>query len=212
MRFQPAKILTLITFLMAIVAFQAGAQDTIVLLSGEKVPVKSFQINEKENIISFVNKRGKDKYIELDYIFCVKQANGEEMLIYSDSVFEDDSITVDEMRDFVNGAITANETYKPYLALSSGFVVGAGSVVLFPYVGIPAFYSPVIPAAYSAVIGSLKPKEDCVVKRRPEAKGRPYYIKGYSEACQQKRVTGAVKGSIGGIAAIIAAALIISNL
>lgn len=116
------------------------------------------------------------------------------------------------MRDFVNGAITAMDTYKPYLELSTGFVVGAGSVVLFPYLGIPAFYAPVIPAGYSAVIGSLKPKEKCVVKRRPEAEGRPYYIKGYTEACQQKRVTGVVKGSIGGIVAIIAAALIVNSL
>ena len=157
---QIVKPLILIISVFFLITGNVQAQDTIVLLSGERVPAKSFQINEKENIISFVNKRGKDKFIELDYIFCVKQANGEEVLIYSDSVFEDDSITVDEMRDFVNGAITAMDTYKPYLELSTGFVVGAGSVVLFPYLGIPAFYAPVIPAGYSAVIGSLKPKEN----------------------------------------------------
>jgi hypothetical protein len=203
------KHLILFLSLVFLLASPAMTQDTIILLSGEKVLVKSFQINEKENIISFVNKRGKDKYIELDYIFCVRQASGEEVLIYSDSVFEDDSITVNEMRDFVYGAITANETYKPYFEIATGFVVGAGSVFLFPQVGIPPFYAPIVPAAYSAVIGSMSPKEKCVIKRRPEAEGRPYYIKGYTEACQQKRVTGVVQGSIAGIVAIIVTALIV---
>lgn len=85
---QIVKPLILIISVFFLITGNVQAQDTIVLLSGERVPAKSFQINEKENIISFVNKRGKDKFIELDYIFCVKQANGEEVLIYSDSVFE----------------------------------------------------------------------------------------------------------------------------
>jgi len=212
MKLSPLSIMKYFSlFIFSLFASGLFAQDTIVLLSGEIIPVKSFTINEKENIISFVNKRGKDKFIELDFIFSVRQSNGEELVVYKDSVFEDDSITVNEMREFVTGSITASETYHAPLATISGFIVGAGAVYLFPMAGIPIFWSPVVPAGYSAIIGSLTPKEKCILRNCPEASGRPYFQNGYSQVCQQKRVTNVVKGSLAGMAAMIIVAIIVSQ-
>jgi hypothetical protein len=199
-----------ILFILCSIYLAASAQDTIVLLSGDKIPIKSYTVNDTVNLVEFVNKRGKDKFIEREYVFCIRKANGEEDLIYSDSVFEDDTITVAEMRDFIAGAITCLENYHGYLATASGFVVGAGSVILFPELGIPVFWSPVIPGAYSAVIGATKPSQKCMLKKYPEAANKPYFINGYTQVATEKRVNNVVKGSLAGIAAMIITSIIVN--
>ncbi len=200
-----------ILYLLCSIFLTAGAQDTIVLLSGDKVPVNSYSINDTVKLVEFVNKRGKDKFIELDFVFCIRKANGEEELIYSDSVFEEDTITIPEMRDFVEGAITCRENYHAYLATASGFVVGAGSVFLFPELGLPVFYSPVVPGAYTAVIGAIRPCQSCILKKYPDAVNRPYFLNGYTQQAQEKRINNVVKGSLAGIAAMIITAIIVNQ-
>lgn len=184
------------------------AQDTIVLLSGDEIPVQSYKVNTTDNQIDFVNKKGKTKYIETDFVFCIRKADNTEELIYFDSVIEYDSISVADMRNYVDGAIIARKNYHTPISTISGFVVGAGSVWCFPYLGLPVFYSPVIPGAYSAVIGSTNPNQSKIIKKYPDKVNNPYFLKGYSEMANQKRVNNTIKGSILGIAAMIAASII----
>jgi hypothetical protein len=200
-----------ILFLLCSIYLATSAQDTIVLLSGDKIPVKSYTVNDTANLVEFVNKRGKDKFIEREFVFCIMKANGEEDLIYSDSVFEEDTITVADMRDFIAGAITCRENYHAYLATASGFIVGAGSVYLFPELGIPVFWSPVIPGAYTAIIGATRPSQKCMLKKYPEAASKPYFANGYLQVASEKRVNNVVKGSLVGIAAMIITAIIVSQ-
>lgn len=202
-----SKIITIIFSLL--IGNQLFSQDSILLLSGEIFPAKNIEIVENENLIKFQNKRGKEKNIELDYIFSVRNANGSENVIYKESVIEDENITIESMRSFVNGAYTARKQYRAPLATISGFVIGAGSVFAFPMVGAPIFYSPVLPAGYSAVIGSTNPCESRIVKRNPTAENDEYYIRGYKEMANQKRVSNTVKGGLLGIAASIIAIIIL---
>ncbi|PKP20500.1 MAG: hypothetical protein CVU05_08945 [Bacteroidetes bacterium HGW-Bacteroidetes-21] len=200
----------IILFIFIFLSGYLMSQDTIVLLSGDEIPVQSYKVNTSDNLIDFVNKRGKNKLIETDFVFCVKKSNGEEDLIYFDSVIEYDSISIGEMRSYVEGAMIARKKYHAPLATISGFVVGAGSVFLFPEVGLPVFYSPVLPGAYSAVIGSLNPNQNKIIEKYPDRKENPYFLKGYSEMARQKRINNVVKGSIAGIVAMIVTAIIIN--
>jgi len=198
--------------LLILVFYQATlfGQDTILFLSGECLPVKSWEIDKKENIISYTTLKGKEKEAELDFIFSVISEDNSETIIFEESFIEQHLFEVEQMRSFVMGARQAHLRYNTTWPSVAAFSVGAGSVVALSFTPIPLFYSPLIPALYTGIYGTINPSEKRIIKKNPEHGHNLYFVKGYKEVAKQKRTNNSVKGAICGLGAMFITAIIIS--
>ena len=201
------KILfTIITIL--IFSTLSISQDTIVYLSGDKELIHKYTFDDKNLTLNYLNKRGKEKSVEYDFLFSVIDSTGKEKIMFKTSNIDGEEFSVEQMRSFVNGEIAGRENHKARLSTASGFVFGAAGGALF---ASGMFIAPLIPAANSAVIGFTKVNEKKIKEKFPEYTDDEYFVKGYKIAAKENRTTNSLKGGLVGLLVGIASVLIICN-
>ncbi len=186
------------------------AQDTIWFMSGERLITSNYTLKVEDGMLTYFNKRNKEKKVGLEYVFSIHEKNGNERVFYEATSIDNTPFSVEQMRSFMKGEFEASQNYRSNGSFIVGFVAGAGGFYLFPLVlNAPVFYSPVIPAANSAVTGMINPSEKKIIKKYPQYAEDEYFKAGYTEIGKQKRISHSIVGGIIGIAAGIVSALII---
>ncbi|HOU98275.1 MAG TPA: hypothetical protein PLP65_05460 [Bacteroidales bacterium] len=185
-------------------------EDTIWFLSGERLISSQYNINVEDGILTYMNKHNKKKQVGLEYIFSVVDSKNKEKVYFESTTIGKTYFTVEQMRSFIQGEYLARNNYHAPLATASGIITGAGAVYAVPsLVGLNVFFSPLVPAANAAIIGSFNYKDEKVVKKYPEKKDDTYFIAGYKEVVTQKRINNSIKGGLIGLGLGVASAIII---
>lgn len=134
----------------------AMAQDTLLLISGRKIVVKSFDVSEN-GIAYRKNEPGsKVKSIDPANVFSIITKDGQERIIYQPDSLDPLDFKAEEMRSFIHGTQDARMFYKNNLLKGLGFVVGGGAAYY-------AFYGLIIPPLFSTFVGSFSPIVDKVL-------------------------------------------------
>ena len=191
---------------------QTLAKDTLWYLNGDKELISNYEFIEEGRILNYVNHKGKHKDVETFFLFSLNKADGSVKIIYKPSMEEEgDTLTVDEMRSFVLGGFFGTTKYKARGALVEGFVVGAASPFLVASLGANPFFSIIIPAINSTVVGVTKPSEKKIQKQYPELSKDTLFVEGYKEAAKRKRTKNSIIGGLIGMAAGIVTVFIIGG-
>jgi hypothetical protein len=137
--------------LLSFLFFTAAGQDTLILLSGRKLIVKSVDLKDYTIAYRKPGEKSKLSKIDPEKVFSIKYRDGNERIIYMPDTLDPLDFKVEEMRNFIYGEQDAKMVYKTGLVKASGFVVGAGSA-------LGAFYGLIGPPLYSTILGSFSPK------------------------------------------------------
>ncbi len=204
-------IILMLSFFASLVYSQKA--DTIYFLNGEQLITSKYSINVEEGILTYFNKRNKPKTVGLEFVFSVVDSNNKEKIYFEPTTIENRYYSVENMRSFIKGELYANKHYRSVFPLISGILTGAGSIFVVPsLLGLNVFFSPLVPAANSAAIGTFNYKENKVKQKHPEYAEDPYFVAGYREVVVQKRITNTIKGGIIGLGLGVASVLIINSL
>ncbi|MCF6241165.1 MAG: hypothetical protein L3J74_07460 [Bacteroidales bacterium] len=185
-------------FVLFVFANLAKSQETMLLVTGKKISISDFKINESD-YISYKNKKGKIKTIAKQDVFSISLENGKETVLYAPDLSDTAAFSVAQMRDYVKGAYDARTNYKTPWLTGSGFIIGGGSVGLTA-AGMNALLIPVLPVTYSAGVGIFKMKKE-KLQLPDNLKNNDYYTEGYLNRVNRKRVNHAILGTIIGMAA-----------
>ncbi len=208
------KKLTFLFFFGFCVLFSFSQKaDTIQFINGEQLITSKYSVNVEEGILTYLNKRNKPKMVGLEFVFSIIDTNNKEKVYFEPTTIDNRFYSVEDMRSFVKGERTALEKYHSPFPLMSGVVTGAGAVYTVPsLLGLNVFFSPLVPAANSAIVGTFNYKEDKIKKKFPEQANDPYFVAGYREVVVQKRITNSIKGGLIGLGLGIASTVIIHSL
>jgi len=200
-----------IIILLIFLGFIAKSQNTVWFLNGDKMNINSFTVDTTKLLITYKNKRNKEKYIDIDNVFSLTDSTGKEQIFYLPVRLEEDSDTfnVEQMRSFVQGEFDADNEHKARLAFASGIVAGASGAFVFS--GGLLFWSPIVPLSNGVVVGMTKPKTSKVIKLHPDRATDEHYIMGYRESAAGKRTSSAIKGGLIGLGLGILAGIIYVN-
>ncbi|MEN8120808.1 MAG: hypothetical protein ABFS35_10700 [Bacteroidota bacterium] len=177
---------------------ESKAQNTLLLVTGKKIEIGEFKVGDSL-FLAYKNKKGKIRSANLQDVFSVKKKNGEETIFYIPDSTDNETFTINQMRDFVNGAYDARTNYKTPWVTTGGFVVGGGSAVAVSVIGLNSLLVPIFPALYSGGVGIVKVKKNKL--DIPEnLKSNNYYVEGYTRVANHKRINNAIIGSGVGIA------------
>jgi hypothetical protein len=182
-------------------------QDTIWFLSGERLITSNYNIKVEDGMLNYFNKRNKEKHVGLEYVFSVVEKNGYKKIYYEPTVMDNTPFSVDQMWSFIRGEYEAHENYHPFGATLIGFGSGAGSV----FIPMPVFYAPLVPALASGITGMTDVSQDKIAKKYPQYSDNEFFISGYREVANQKRVSNSIKGGLLGLVLGITSVIIISN-
>lgn len=135
-----------------------SAQDTLILISGKTMVVKSVEISEY--LITYQSldsvepgKTPKIRKMDPERVFAVHFADGHEHVVFETDTLDPQDFKVEEMRRFIKGEQDAREFYHNRSPKYLGLAVGASSAVF-------AFYGLIGPPLFSTVVGRFSPNVD----------------------------------------------------
>ncbi len=203
------KRLLFVIFFLLVVTYSklAVSQDTILLVSGDKMVLNNYTLVDSTFSLNYFNKRGKEKSIDYYYIFSIIDSTGNERILFEPSKIEGVDYTIPQMRSFIDGEIAAYKNHKARIATASGFVFGAAGMFL-----LPTFYSLLIPATNSFAVSLTKPRKKNIIKKYPDKANNKYFIDGYTKAGKEKRINNSIKSGLIGVVTGIIAAIIYATL
>ena len=200
-----------VILLLLFLSFFVKSQNTVWFLNGDKMNIGNFSVDTTNLLITYKNKRNKERYINIDNVFSLTDSIGKEQIFYLPVRLEEDSDTfnVEQMRSFVQGEFDADNEHKARLAFASGIVTGVGGAFVFS--GGLLFWSPIVPLSNGVIAGLAKPKKSKVIKLHPDRAEDEHYIMGYRESARGKRTGAAIKGGLIGLGLGILAGIIYVN-
>ena len=201
------KLISFIIFASFIFQINSQAQNTLILVNGKKIAIGEYKYGDA--YLTYKSQKGKLKSTYLDDVFAVKEQNGKEKVFYIPDSTEANAFTVNQMRDFVNGTYDARTNYKTPWITSVGLIVGGGSAGLTA-AGMSSLLVPVLPSFYSACIGLIKVKKE-KLNLPAKFKNNEYYMEGYVQRVNHKRINHAILGSGAGIALGIVAVILFAK-
>jgi hypothetical protein len=173
------------------------AQNTFLFLDGSSLKTSEYKLNDSLNVYTYLNDRGKMKWLENEFVYSITDAQGNVLVVYKPSEISENMSAID-MLSFIKGEQYVHSNYKPYGAAAGGLAVGLGSALLFPEMGLNVFYSSFVPLTYTGV-GMLF-KHDIKRMNVPlDCQNSDYYIKGFRTKAVKKRVVYSICGSILGM-------------
>lgn len=195
------KNITLVTILVLFCAMgfaQKQSFSKIILLNGKQQFTTEFSIDTLNNELIYRNIKGKDRSYDLDDIFSVTDAEGNEKIFYKPEYA--DWPSANDVRNFIQGKTDGSNEYKAPLWTAGSFALGIGT----PF--ILGFYAPLIPAGLSTGVG-VWPENKFIVENSSPLNSNDFYKEGYKEAVRKRRVNNTLIGGFSGI--ITAMAIII---
>lgn len=206
------RLIYIILLLVFSYSLNVFSQDTIVLLTGEKILLKEYTFTDTDFYLSYTNKKGKHKTIERDYIYSINDTLGNVKCLYKEDTLasEDNEVqlTCDQMFFYVKGQSAAVEHYKAPLVTVGGFLTGAAGAY-FPLIG---WGQPIFPTVYCGAIGFTNSSKSIVKKKFPSYSDNEYFIYGFQEGSRAKRTKNAIAGGITGLFAGVISIMIIGAL
>lgn len=217
------KIIVGILLCLGLMIPAAAQQDSIVLLNGKVYRGTIKSVNE--NALFYVENTAEAQPIEVttERLFSYVM-NGEENVVYQQNEFKGDFLSVEEARIATLGSYDARQKFKPRFVFWSSLAIGLGASILDTYYSqksYDAFFAENLVAPTNAVVGffgtgptmmpffgplvlsaawglpSFKIKGDHIIQK--DYVGNELYYRGFHRIARQRRVFGAIKGSIIGI-------------
>lgn len=202
------RLVIIILFLILPFCQSLFSQDTIVLLTGEKILLREYTFSDTDYYLSYTNKKGKQKTIERDYIYSINDTLGNVKCLYKEDTLASDEdevqLTCDQMFFYVKGQSAAVEHYRAPLVTVGGFLTGAAGAY-FPI----NWAKPILPTIYCASIGFTNSSKKRVIRQFPNYADNEYFIYGFQEGTRAKRTKNAIGGGIVGLFAGIFSIMII---
>jgi len=202
------KIIILI-LLLQLTSLAIFSQNTMWLTNGEKITIGEYEANE-DNILIYKKNNNKVKNIEIEDIFSIIEKSGNERIFYIPDTSNQDYFTISQMRQFVKGRTDARNNYNSKWTTIGGIVIGAGSVIGVPLIGLNSLYAPIFPLSYNFITGLVKVKKEKIGIEKQYLKNK-HYVLGFEKSAKQKRIKNSLFGTGIGIAVGIAAVLIFVN-
>ena len=196
-------------FLFQINSLVIFSQNTMLLTNGKKITIGQYKIGNN-NILAYKNKKDKLKNIELEDVFSIVEKSGNEKIFYKSDSTNKEYFTVEQMRYFIKGENDAANNYKSPWTTVGGVIVGVGTVVSVPLVGLNSLYAPLLPIAYNSSVGLIQVKTEKLGIESQYIDNK-HYVLGYKKTAKQKRITNSLFGSGIGIVVGIAAVFVIFN-
>jgi hypothetical protein len=177
-----------------------AAQDTIIMYDGRHIPIKNYNLNEELQEIEYTSAKGKTKVIDLEDAFSIKSSDKEKILYQTDSS-KSQYMCVDDMKCYVKGAESANESYAATVATVAGLVIGAGSMAyaMADNTKLNMLMAPLVPLSFCIGISLTKPCESRIKQRYPEWSNNERFVAGYKNQARKKRVRNAIVSSAAGM-------------
>ena len=143
------KTLFALAFIVLFVGNGANAQHTIQLLNGKQITAETYSVEDM--FVSYKkpgDTRTAPRLIDRFDVFSVKNASGEEEMLYTPSDSLDFSVS--DARLYIEGEQTAIKYYNRPSVKWTSAVIGAGSSIL-------SFYALPVPMLYSLALGRHNP-------------------------------------------------------
>jgi len=143
------KTLFALAFIVLFVGKGANAQHTIQLLNGKQIAAETYSVGDM--FVSYKkpgDTRTAPRLIDRFDVFSVKNASGEEEMLYTPSDSLDFSVS--DARLYIEGEQTAIKYYNRPSVKWTSAVIGAGSSIL-------SFYALPVPMLYSLALGRHNP-------------------------------------------------------
>jgi hypothetical protein len=143
------KTLLALGFILLFLGKGANAQHTIQLLNGKQITAETYSVGDM--FVSYKkpgDTRTAPRLIDRFDVFSVKNASGEEEMLYSPSDSLDFSVS--DARLYIEGEQTAIKYYNRPSVKWTSAVIGAGSSIL-------SFYALPVPMLYSLALGRHNP-------------------------------------------------------
>ena len=189
---QHMKVLSglLLFFLISLVP--ARAQDTLLLINGHKMVVKSVDL--KDYTIAY-RTLGKNRLRTIDpyRVFSIVYADGTERVIYERDSLDPVDFSVEQMRMFIRGEQDAAKYYHNTPNKVAAFLVGGGASYF-------TIYGLIIPPLYATVVGSFSPK---IEKYQTDINllNVSEYREGYERKARDRKIRNALISGMAGFVA-----------
>lgn len=177
----------LLFFLFTLVP--ARAQDTLLLINGHKMVVKSIELNDYT--ISY-RTPGKNRLRTINpyRVFSIVYADGTERVIYQRDSLDQADFSIEQMRMFIRGEQDADRYYRNTPNKIAATLIGAGASYF-------TIYGLVIPPLYATVVGSFSPKienhrADSLLLHISE------YREGYERKARDRKIRNALISGMAG--------------
>lgn len=180
----------LLFFLISLVP--ARAQDTLLLINGHKMVVKSVDL--KDYTIAY-RTLGKNRLRTIDpyRVFSIVYADGTERVIYERDSLDPVDFSVEQMRMFIRGEQDAAKYYHNTPNKVAAFLVGGGASYF-------TIYGLIIPPLYATVVGSFSPK---IEKYQTDINllNVSEYREGYERKARDRKIRNALISGMAGFVA-----------
>lgn len=173
-------IATTIVTLCVVFSSFGQADDEILLLSGKTIQGKVTSEDSTYLYYDFYKKSGKSKArkFELERVFSITNTEGER-LIYEEDSTKGNTLSVQEVGDYIQGEQDAMEYYRGDWTLLAGVPVTTG----LGYVLTPSVFTFAIPFAYLVATGVPKYKIP-----NPDMAENEAYLLGFERVARNKRL------------------------
>lgn len=218
-------ILFLALTVISLTSFDQAKPDSILLLNGKSYvgEITGMGFVKSDSVLNFkyTNKKGRTIFQEFETrrIFSYTQ-NGLSRVVYVPNEFEGDFLTVQETKDVTIGSYDARHTFKPHVPFWTSFGIGLGASLWDTYLtkkeatdsslvapkepgffkGDPSIFPFITPVVLSVAwsFPSFKLKQKKMLHKHYV--GNENYYRGYHRIAKQRRMLGALFGSLSGIA------------
>ncbi|NNF02256.1 MAG: hypothetical protein HKN22_06190, partial [Bacteroidia bacterium] len=123
--------------LLIFISAAVEAQNKMTLLNGKEINISNYEVGDY--LIEYeIEKRNKIRSRRLNKfkVFDIANADGSTVVIYEQDSLDRLSMSVKQVRDYIDGEQYALKTYRADMNSAGSFVVGAGSG-LFTFYGLP---------------------------------------------------------------------------
>ena len=179
---------------------EAFARDTIVLINGKSIPVKSSDLKDYSIFYRKPTPNTKLKTIDPERVFSIRYKDGNERVIYYSDTLDPVDFKPEEMRMFIKGEQDADKYYKNNFNKGTAFVLGAGG-------GLLGFYGLAVPPLYATIVGAFSPKMEKQKVSDPALLQNNIYREGYEKKARDRKIRNAM---IGGLIGFVAGSVTLS--
>lgn len=180
----------LLLFLLSLVP--ARAQDTLLLINGHKMVVKSVDL--KDYTIAYRTlEKNRLRTIDPYRVFSIVYADGTERVIYQRDSLDPVDFSVEQMRMFIRGEQDADKYYHNTPNKVAAFLIGGGASYF-------TIYGLIIPPLYATVVGSFSPR---IEKYRTDINllNVSEYREGYERKARDRKIRNALISGMAGFVA-----------
>lgn len=206
---------------MNVDGFSQASNDSILLLNGKVFngAITGFAEVKNDSVVQYKDENGKTGEVANYRIFSYLK-DGSNKVVYRRDEFSGNYLSIAETKAVTYGSYDARQTFKPHVALWTGFALGLGASLTDTYLSkkeaanantveplTPGFFKrspswfpfivpPVVTVSWAFPTFKLKKKK--IIHR--EYHNDENFYRGYHRIAKQKRMLSGLCGSLAGVA------------